>query len=405
MRQTERLYFKDSSVLDFSARVVEVRESERGREVVLDRTAFYPTGGGQPYDTGRLGGANVVDVYEDEAGVIFHLVGESGLVAAGESVTCAVDRSRRLDHLQQHSGQHILSQAFVQCCGAETRSFHLGTETSTIDIELDNPTAEHMRAAEEIANLIIFEDRAMRVHLMNEEEASRVPLRKESVVRGEIRVIEIEGFDWSPCGGTHASSAGQVGLVAIKSFERAKKMTRVEFVCGRRALEEYRRANLAAVSVAQLFSADRDAAPELVARLIQENKELKKRARDLLEKASSAEAAEMLSAAREAGGVRVVSAIFDDRDLEELRVLAYKLVQKEDCVALLGSREGGTARMIFARSAEVDSNMGQLMAEACRVVGGRGGGRADLAQGGGPELEKLESAISSAAEKITGASR
>jgi alanyl-tRNA synthetase len=224
-------------------------------------------------------------------------------------------------------------------------------------------------------------------------------------VRGEIRVIEIEGYDWSPCGGTHAASAGQVGLVAIKSFERAKKMTRVEFVCGRRALEEYRRANLAAVSVAQLFSADRDSAPELVARLIQENKELKKRARDLLEKASSAEAADMISGAREVGGIRIVSAIFDDRDLDELRVLASKIVQKEDCIALLGSREGGTARMIFARSAGVDSNMGQLMAEACREVGGRGGGRADLAQGGGPELEKLGSAIESAAEKITGAVR
>ncbi|HEY7912575.1 MAG TPA: alanine--tRNA ligase-related protein, partial [Blastocatellia bacterium] len=369
MRQTERLYFKDSRILDFSARVVEVRDSVRGREVLLDRTAFYPTGGGQPYDTGKLGGADVIDVYEDEAGLILHLIGENGLIAPGETVACEVDRARRLDHLQQHSGQHILSQAFVQCCGAETSSFHLGTETSTIDIELENPTTGHMRAAEEIANQIIFEDRAMRIHLVSEEDASRMPLRKESAVRGEIRVIEIEGYDWSPCGGTHAASAGQVGLVAIKSFERAKKMTRVEFVCGRRALEEYRRANLAAVSVAQLFSADRDSAPELVARLIQENKELKKRARDLLEKASSAEAADMISGAREAGGIRIVSAIFDDRDLDELRVLASKIVQKEDCIALLGSREGGTARMIFARSAGVDSNMGQLMAEACRDVG------------------------------------
>jgi alanyl-tRNA synthetase len=303
MRQTERLYFKDSRILDFSARVVEVRDSVRGREVLLDRTAFYPTGGGQPYDTGKLGGADVIDVYEDEAGLILHLIGENGLIAPGETVACEVDRARRLDHLQQHSGQHILSQAFVQCCGAETSSFHLGTETSTIDIELENPTTGHMRAAEEIANQIIFEDRAMRIHLVSEEDASRMPLRKESAVRGEIRVIEIEGYDWSPCGGTHAASAGQVGLVAIKSFERAKKMTRVEFVCGRRALEEYRRANLAAVSVAQLFSADRDSAPELVARLIQENKELKKRARDLLEKASSAEAADMISGAREAGGI------------------------------------------------------------------------------------------------------
>ncbi len=405
MRQTERLYFTDSSILDFSARVVEIRETERGQEVLLDRTAFYPTGGGQPNDTGNLGAAAVIDVYEDEAGQIFHVVGERGLFAPGDTVTGEIYRARRQDHLQQHSGQHILSQAFVQCCGAETRSFHLGAETSTIDIELDNPTAEHMRAAEEIANQIVFEDRAMRIHIVGEEEASRLPLRKESELRGEIRVIEIDGFDWSPCGGTHAARAGQVGLIVIKSFERAKKLTRVEFVCGRRALEEYRRANAAAVGVAQLFSAERDTGPELVARLIQENKETKKRARDLLEKAMEAEATRMLAGARQFGDVRIVSAVFDDRGLEELKVLASRLAQQENCVALLGSREGGTARLIFARSGGVNLHMGQLMAEACAVIGGRGGGRPDQAQGGGPELSKLERAITSATEKITGAAQ
>ena len=311
MEQTERIYFTDASVLEFSARVVEVRPSSEGEQVVLDKTAFYPTGGGQPNDTGRLNEARVVDVYEDEAGTIFHLVKEPGQLQVGESVTGRIDRARRLDHMQQHSGQHILSQAFVQACNAQTRSFHLGAQTSTIDIELYSPTDDHMRAAEEVANQVIFDDRLMRVHMVNEEEAMRLPLRKEVAVRGDIRVIEIEDFDWSPCGGTHAARTGQIGLIAIKSYERAKKMTRVEFVCGRRALDEYRQASSIASAVARLFSADRDAAPELASRAIEENKALKKRLRDLLELATSAEAAGLLAESEATNNFKIIRRAFD----------------------------------------------------------------------------------------------
>src|SRR4030095_11537699 len=191
-------------------------------------------------------------------------VERTGLTHAGQAIEGVVDRARRLDHLQQHSGQHILSQAFVESCGAETRSFHLGAQTSTIDIDLQTPTIELMRAAEDVANAIVFEDRPMRVHLVNEEEAARLPLRKESALTGDIRVIEVENFDWSPCGGSNASRTSKNGRIAIRSFERAKKMTRVEFVCGRRALAEYRSASDVAFAVARQFSADRDSAPGLV---------------------------------------------------------------------------------------------------------------------------------------------
>jgi alanyl-tRNA synthetase len=304
--------------------------------------------------------------------------------------------------MQQHSGQHILSQAFVQACGAETRSFHLGSLTSTIDIELQSPTIEVMNAAEEIANAIVFEDRPMRVHMVNEEEAARLPLRKESSVQGEIRVIEIENFDWSPCGGTHATRTGQIGLIAIRSHERAKKMTRVEFVCGRRALADYRLANNTAVAVARLFSAQRDSTPELVARAIQETKSAKKRVRDLLERAMAAEASEMLGACDEIGDPRIVHAVFEGRDVEEVQMLAAKLVQREPSIALLATKQAGAARLVFARSASLDQNMGELLSEACKTLGGRGGGGSDMAQGGGPETQKAEQAIREAVEKIRG---
>ncbi len=401
MRPTKRLYFNDSHLLDFTATVLDVKPGERGDEIVLDCTAFYPTGGGQPNDTGRLNGARVIDVIEDEGGTIHHIIKESGALKTGDTVKGLVDRARRIDHMQQHSGQHILSQAFVRACGAETRSFHLGSETSTIDIELDSPTDEQMRAAEEIANAIVFEDRPMRVHIVNEEEAARLPLRKESAVRGEIRVIEIEDFDWSPCGGTHATRAGEVGLIAIKDFERAKRMTRVEFVCGHRALDEYRRASKTADAVAQLFSAERDSSPELVARMIQENKSLKKRIRDLLEMAMTAEAAQMLAQTESEGGFKIVKSIFDGRDVEEVRMLASKIVQAEPAVALLATKEGGAARLVFARSSSLGQNMGQLLAEACQILGGRGGGKPELAQGGGPATQNLSDAIKLATEKVS----
>ena len=400
MQPTEKIYFTDSSILEFAAKVIAVNPAERGYKVALDRTAFYPTGGGQPNDTGTLSDARVVDVIEDEDGIIFHMLNDAEAISVGQTVTGRIDRARRLDHMQQHSGQHILSQAFVKSCAAETVSFHLGAQTSTIDIELQSPTDDHMRAAEDIANGIIFDDRTMRVHLVNEEEASRLPLRKESALRGSIRVIEVEDFDWSPCGGTHAKRTGQIGLIAIRGYERARKMTRVEFVCGLRALADYRLANKAAVTVAHLFSAERDSTPDLVSRAIQENKSLKKRVRDLLELAMAAEASRLLAEATPQGEFKIVKAAFSGRDLEEVRLLASKIVQSEPAVALLGTKNAGAARLVFARSSSLTQNMGQLLSEACQLLGGRGGGKPELAQGGGPATEKLDEAISIAAERV-----
>jgi alanyl-tRNA synthetase len=236
--------------------------------------------------------------------------------------------------------------------------------------------------------------------MVNEEEAARLPLRKESAVRGDIRVIEVENFDWSPCGGTHAARTGQIGLIAIRSYERAKRMARVEFVCGGRALADYRLANSTAFAVARLFSAERDSSPELVARAIQEGKSTKKRVRDLLDLAMIAEASQMLASTADSGGFKIVHAVFEGRDFEEVRVLAAKIVQREPSVALLATKDAGGARLVFARSVSLSQNMGQLLAESCEALGGRGGGKPDLAQGGGPNIERVEETIRAAFEKI-----
>jgi len=411
---TERLYYTDSGLLEFSASVTEVREGPNATHIILDRTAFYPTGGGQPNDTGSINGAAIIDVIEDEDGRIVHVAGKGAgpgpIPVAGKTVECRIDGARRLDHMQQHSGQHILSQAFVQACGAETRSFHLGAATSTIDIDLQSPTDECMRSAEEIANRVVFEDRPMRVHLVSEAEAARLPLRKESAVQGTIRVIEIDGFDWSPCGGTHASRAGQVGLIAIKGFERAKKMTRVEFVCGQRALVDYRLANDAATKVALQFSVDRESGPSSVERAIQENRSLKKRVRELLEIALREEAGRMLELAPQMQAIdktgapsvpfKMVTAVLPARDLEELRMLAWKIVERGPSAALLGTNDGQAAKLVFARSADLPFAMGALLGKACQALGGRGGGKPDMAQGGGPDAGKLQAVIENAATAL-----
>ena len=406
---TERLYYKDSHLVKFDARVVSVTTDAEGRAaVVLDRTAFYPTGGGQPFDTGALGEARVVDCVDAEDAGVLHVV-EGGVPEEGAPVRGRIDWPRRLDHIQQHTGQHILSQAFVELYGAQTRSFRMMSDASEIDVELRDPSDEKIERAVERANEVIWGDRAVRVHNVTPEEAARLPLRKDSAREGELRVVEIEGFDFSPCGGTHAHSTGEVGVIAARSWERAKGLVRVTFVAGGRALADYRRANRTARAVASLFSVARDEAADAAARLQEENKQLLRRLRSAEELAARAEAHEMIGEAdketgggTEAGGssTRIIARVFDGRDAEGLRRLAHALVAHANTVALLGSKDEGGARLVFARSSDAVADVNALMREACQTLGGRGGGRPDMAQGGGPLADKLPDVIEAAARAL-----
>jgi alanyl-tRNA synthetase len=405
MTTTRRLYYADSHLVEFEARVVAVSLSGGGRAAVsLDRTAFYPTGGGQPSDTGTLGAARVVECVDEEDGGVLHLC-EGEAPAAGALVVGRVDWPRRLDHIQQHTGQHILSQAFVELYGAQTRSFRMTEEMCEIDVELSDPSDERVYGAVRRANEIIWDDRAVRVHLVTPDEASRMPLRKDSAREGELRVIEIEGFDFSPCGGTHAASTGEVGCVVARQWERAKGLVRVTFAAGARALEDYARANRTARAAAALFSVGRDEAAEAAARLQEENRQLQRRLRAAEETAARAEARELYeeaAASEVEGGPVVVARAFEGRDAEGLRRLAASLAARARAVALLGSVEGGAARLVFARAADVDVDMNALMRDACRTLGGRGGGRPDMAQGGGQQAERLAEALDAAAARARG---
>ena len=401
MSATERLYYSDSHLTEFEARVTGVTARVSGwTAVTLDRTAFYPTGGGQASDTGTLNETRVVECIDAEDGGVLHVVQERGL-EAGAAVVGRVDWPRRLDHIQQHTGQHILSQAFMELFDAETRGFRMLEQYCEVDVALDDPTEEKIEQAVELANRIIWEDRAVHIREVTKEEAASLPLRKESEREGLLRLIEIEGFDLTPCGGTHARRTGEVGLICARSFERAKGLTRIDFVAGGRALADYRRANRTARGVAAYFSTARDEAPAAVARLLEEHKQLGRRVRALEEVAARAEAEELLSEAESlAGGARLCARVFDGRDAESLKKLAQSVAANPQTIALLGSRDREAARLVFARSADAPGDMNVLLREACRLLDGRGGGRPEMAQGGGSNAEKLAEAIEAAANSL-----
>ena len=402
MPSTERLYYNDSHLIEFEARVVETSERVSGwTAVTLDRTAFYPTGGGQPSDTGTLNGLRVVECIDDEDNGVLHVI-QGRPPEIGATVKGRVDWLRRLDHMQQHTGQHILSQAFVTLFNAPTKGFRVLDDCCEIDVELMNPSKEVIERGVELANNVIWEDRLITIRTVTSQEAADLPLRKEPSRDGDLRVIEVEGFDLTPCGGTHAFRTGEVGMIAVRSWERAKGLTRIEFAAGMRALADYRRANHTAREVASLFSCARDDAPSLASRMVDENKELHRRVRSLEEIASRVEADELLTEVPpNSEGIRVVTKILDDRHAESLKHLAQALIAHPRTIAFLGSRDQNAARLVFARSADAPGDMNALMKEACVLLDGRGGGKPDMAQGGGKNLEKLQEAIDVAARSLS----
>src|SRR5260221_7371196 len=315
-----------------------------------------------------LDDARVVDCIDAEGDGVLHVI-QGPAPEVGDTVHGKIDWPRRLDHLQQHTGQHILSAAFVQLFDAPTLSFRVLEHECEIDVELENPTDERIEQAVDLANQIIWESRPILIRQVTSEEAASQPLRKEPARAGELRLIQIGDFDLTPCGGTHAKSTGEVGVIAVRSWERAKGLTRIHFMAGVRALTDYRKANQTAREVAALFSAGREESPGLVERLVEENKRLKRRSAELEQVACRIEAEDLIkqahindsnlsedsrlvagSSATDPDSHRtVLGLIFDDRDADSLKHLALALIAHPNTVALLGSRDCGAARLVFAR--------------------------------------------------------
>jgi alanyl-tRNA synthetase len=386
---TERLYLRDSYLAQFSASVTAARDDAGRPAVVLDRSAFYPEGGGQPADRGTLGEARVVDVQE-RGGEIVHVLDRA--LQPGSTVDGHVDWERRFDHMQQHHGQHLLSAAFERVHGAATVSFHLGERTCTIDLETSVSRLDEkaLRAAEAAANESVWRNLPVEARDFDAEERARLSLRKEPV-KGN-RVILVEGVDASPCGGTHPARTGEVGCIAVLGAQKwGSGASRVEFVCGNRVVKLVaEQAQWLAAAAEALKTAPRDVASS--AKRVADEALAKRKLADQLERElARARAAELAS-----GGSPIVVKV---ERASLARALATAVAER-GTVAIVAAVEDGRAHLFFARpKGSAGPAMNDLLREALALLGGKGGGNADLAQGSG-EPARLDEALSAARARL-----
>ena len=381
---TERLYYHDSYLRDFTAHVVGT--SSDGATAYLDRTAFYPTSGGQPFDTGLLGGIPVLDV-ADEGELIAHKL--AAPLAAAE-VECSIDWKRRFDHMQQHTGQHLLSAVFEELLGLRTASFHLGQDSSTIDLEVGSIESGAMRDVESRANQIVCENRPVTVQF--EQSAEALGLRKPSERGGTLRIVTIEGMDRSACGGTHVRATGEIGVILTRKLEKVRQTVRVEFLCGARAVAQARSDYDALSRTAQLFSAAREEVPALVAAQLEAGRAADKARRKLRLELVVYHGRELYRASAPGpDGVRRHRQRAASGSVDELGALARSFTAGQKAVFLASLEKPPS--VVYAVSEDVGIDAGQAVKQALADAGGRGGGNPRLGQGGVPDVALLDTVI------------
>lgn len=398
--RTVKLFLADAYQTEFEGHVLSCTPLGDAWAVVLNQTCFYPASGGQPSDSGTLGGEPVLDVHAEPDGTIVHLVG----APLSGTVIGRVDWDRRLDHMEQHTGQHLLSAAFEHLFGAETLSWHLGQGASTIDVAMDALSPEQVEEVELTCNRLIRSGLPVRAHLCSPEEAQRFPLRKAPTVSGPVRIVEIEGYDWSPCGGTHLRNIGELGLLKIKAWERYKRAVRVTFLAGQRALRDYLGLDRMTRDLARRLSIGVSELPRWVDRTQEELNSLRKRVRTQQEELLAIEAERLLADARPIGPARVVRQSFGGRPADEVRLLAAKVAAVPGCIAVFGTR-GALPQIILHRAADLRLDVGLILREVLPIIDGKGGGSPVQAQGGGTRPERLEEALDAAVARISQALR
>jgi alanyl-tRNA synthetase len=420
---TDRLYYHDSFLYGFEAEVRSVVDGPRPG-LILDRTAFYPTSGGQIHDTGRIavsvgaGGSTtsgsdqtnnlrVTEVAESENGEVVHYL-EAPLkdIQPGTRVRGEIDPERRRDHMQQHSAQHVLSAAFVRLFNMPTVSFHMAEDYCSIDLQITDLATpslskDQVESAERLANEIVLENRPVAVRFVTREEAANLGLRKiPPAERDQLRLIEIGDFDVSACGGTHVSQTGQIGAILLRKIEKVRQGYRVEFVAGLRAVLTARHDFSTLTETAALFSAGLNDVPRQAAKSLDEIRSLHKEVEHLQDELAAAEAASIFAAAAEHNGRKLLARTFSDRDLNFVKLLAQKLTRQSGPVIALLATTFPQPALVFAQTTGQPFDMGSLLKETVGKLGGRGGGSKDLAQGGVPDSETLAAALGAATEKI-----
>lgn len=391
---TQRLYYEDPYLREFDAALVDTVSHDGRTALVLDRSAFYPTSGGQPFDVGMFGDVRVLEVVEADDGRVLHVVDRA---PSATRLHGTIDWPRRFDHMQQHTGQHVLSAAFARLFDVRTESFHMGLEYSTIDLAREVSAAEIARAEDE-ANRIVWEDRPVAIRFAAAAEAAALGLRKESKRGGMLRLIDVEGFDLSACGGTHVSRTGAIGIVAISAVERVRGGSRITFLCGGRALAGFRTLRDAVAGSVRALSVLPAELPAAIERLQSEGKDLRKQIKDLQTKAAVHEADALADAAETIGSARLVAAALPGWDAAGLKSIASRVVERPGHVAvLLGSPS--PAPLVVARAGDLPLDASAVLRGLVERHGGKGGGRPELAQGGG--LTAPADAVLQSARELT----
>lgn len=404
---SKRLYYNDSFLREFDTRVISCERAPAnptgGAEskwwVALEETAFYPTSGGQPHDTGRLDTAAVVEVFEKDNGQIVHVTDRA--LAPG-AVHGSIDWARRFDHMQQHTGSHVLTAAFVTILGAPPVSFHLGKTVSTLDVAGSCPSAAQLEQIERLANEIIFEDAAVQVVNGTSAELASLGVRNELDRGGILRAVKIEGVDIQSCGGTHVSQTGQIGLILLRRLKKVRENWRVEFVCGQRARQAARSDFAMLEDISQRLTCAPDTIHAGITRMISERNAASRMGQRYLAESAALQAELLLAEERgwhRAGITRTVTGTLPDADMEYLRAVAKIIIGEPGVMALLGSESNGN--IVMAKSEGTAGDVSALLREAVASYGGKGGGSKDFAQGSVPEGSEVHHVLKAAAERIS----
>lgn len=369
------LYYQDATIFEFQATVVKTGNDEDRSYIVLDNTAFYPTGGGQPHDTGWIADIEIIDVEKVDEEIRHYTTADVSNIS-GE-ISARLNWTRRFDHMQQHTGQHILTAAFVELFDFATTSFHLGTELVTIDLNVTDVTDAQLAAAEQRANEIILENRPVETKWVTKDELANYNLRKDVKVDEDIRLVIIPDFDYNGCGGTHPTSTGQVGLVKILATEKMKQQIRVHFVCGKRVLDQLAMRKNVLSDVARQLSAPEEQAADAMRKFATAAKQTEKSLKEAQDALLQFEAKELASEA-------VAARTFENRSIQDLQKLARFITEhNEQAIALLVATNDDKLQFVAARGKAQTTSMKTISAAALPLINGKGGGNDALVQGGG----------------------
>jgi alanyl-tRNA synthetase len=399
---SKRLYYEEPYLQEFKGKITEKIKIDGKSALILDNTCFYPTSGGQPNDLGYIQGVSIVDVIEDNEKIIHVLKG--GIEEeCGDTVIGKIDWKRRFDHMQQHSGQHILSATFEKLWNADTVSFNLGDEICTLDIMKDNITSEEVKKAEILSNDIVLENKPIKVYFVNQERTNELNLRKIPPKKGDIRIVEIKDFDICACCGTHCGTTGEVGLIKILKWEKRGVKIRLDFICGKRSLKDYYWKNELIKNISNKLTIKDSELGEAIDRMLEERKEIRKELKEFKEKLKEYEAKRLIdeSFLRD-NRIKIINKVFEEDNFQEARELVQKIINLDDSVVVLAGikskEEGEGAKILFACSRVLKYDMNGLIREAAKFIEGQGGGALNFAQAGGKNVEGIEDALNFALE-------